>query len=172
MDAQYSQEKKLLIALENIKRLTSRAQNLDSVPHGEFVMMFVIQAMMKKEQTENAESCPGIMISKLSDLLQISRPTASQMISSLEEKGYILREMSRSDRRVIYIRLTGKGDKVFETLMTRYLGILNEIIERVGREEIDQLIHLCDRFQNAVNEVRPKLMSQLSMEEFPAMESL
>ncbi|MEC0170080.1 MarR family winged helix-turn-helix transcriptional regulator [Paenibacillus graminis] len=170
MDTQDSQERKLLIALENIKRLTTRPQLFASIPRAEFLTMFVINASMQKAEQEK-QSCPGVMISKLSELLQISRPTASQMISSMEEKGYTRRVMSTSDRRVIYICLTEKGQAVLQMNLARYSGVLNEIIEKVGRKEIDQLIFLCDRFQEVVNEVKPRLLDNLqSVEEHPVEE--
>jgi DNA-binding MarR family transcriptional regulator len=160
MNIQDSQEKQLLITLENIKRLTPRPQSSDAVPHGEFVTMFVLHAAMKKQEAEELEGGgkpPGLMVSKLSELLQVSRPTASQMVSTLEDKGYIERVMSATDRRVIYIWLTEKGQTAFGSRMDRYSDALSEIIEKVGREEIDQLILTCARLQEVVNEVRPRL---------------
>ncbi|MNO41031.1 Transcriptional repressor MprA [compost metagenome] len=172
MDTQDSQERKLLIALENIKRLTTRPQLFASIPRAEFLTMFVINASMKKAEEEK-EASPGVMVSKLSELLQISRPTASQMISSMEDKGYVERVMSTSDRRVIYIYLTEKGQTVLQINLARYSNILNEIIEKVGRKEIDQLIFLCDRFQEVVNEVKPRLLNDpQSVEEQPVVEQV
>lgn len=168
MNIQDSQERQLLITLENIKRLTPRPQTGEAVPHGEFVMMFVIHAAMKKQEAEEKEGgcpSPGLMVSRLSELLQVSRPTASQMVSTLEDKGYIERVMSATDRRVIYICLTDKGQAVFSSRMKRYSEALSEIIEKVGREEIDQLILTCTRLQEAVNEVRPRLMMLPSLEQ-------
>ncbi|MNY63892.1 hypothetical protein D3C86_2009190 [compost metagenome] len=79
--------------------------------------------------------------------------------------------MSTSDRRVIYICLTEKGQAVLQMNLARYSGVLNEIIEKVGRKEIDQLIFLCDRFQEVVNEVKPRLLDNLqSVEEHPVEE--
>jgi DNA-binding MarR family transcriptional regulator len=96
------------------------------------------------------------MVSRLSELLQISRPTASQTISALEEKGFIRRTVSPADRRAVYISLTGEGQAVFRERMARYSGILNEIINKVGREEVDQLLATCDRLRNVVEEVRQR----------------
>ncbi|MNO02255.1 hypothetical protein D3C81_2225950 [compost metagenome] len=57
--------------------------------------------------------------------------------------------------------------------LARYSNILNEIIEKVGRKEIDQLIFLCDRFQEVVNEVKPRLLNDpQSVEEQPVVEQV
>lgn len=155
MNVQEHQEEQLLKVFENIRSLTNRTNWNDPLPYGEFLMMFMIDVMMKKEGARpDTPDCRGIMVSRLSDLLQISRPTASQTISTLEEKGYIRRTTSASDRRAVYISLTGEGQAVFRERMARYSGILNEIIEKVGREDVDQLLATCDRLRNVVEEVR------------------
>ncbi|CAH1205899.1 hypothetical protein PAECIP111892_02795 [Paenibacillus auburnensis] len=171
MNTQDLQEEKLLIAFENIKRLATRTKWNDSIPHGEFLMMFVIHIMMKKERLEPvAPEYPGVMVSKLSELLQISRPTASQAVSSLEEKGYVARVMSETDRRVIYISLTEQGRLVFEQKMERYSCILSEIVDKVGREEVDQLIVTCERLRTVVDEVRQRFTAEQSAGELQAAE--
>ncbi|MNI96102.1 hypothetical protein D3C73_1544930 [compost metagenome] len=45
--------------------------------------------------------------------------------------------------------------------MTRYSSILNEIVDRVGREEVDQLIVTCERLRTVVDEVRLRLADEL-----------
>ncbi|QUL56470.1 MarR family transcriptional regulator [Paenibacillus tritici] len=165
MSIQDSRERQLLITLENIKRLSPRQQGMDSIPHGEFVTMFAIHAAMKQQEADEQEQggpCRGLMVSRLSELMQVSRPTASQMVSTLEEKGYIERIMSETDRRVIYICLSAKGQAVFGSRMDRYSDVLSEIIDKVGGEEIDQLISTCGRLLEAVNEVRPRMMGNPS----------
>lgn len=172
MNPQDSQEEKLLMAFENIKRLTTRTKWNDSIPHGEFLMMFVINVMMKKERMgPDDPEYPGVMVSKLSELLQISRPTASQAVNSLEEKGYVERFMSATDRRVIYIGLTSQGQAVFNQRMARYSCILNEIVDKVGREEVDQLIATCERLRTVVDEVRLRMAEDELIPEHEAAES-
>ncbi|KUP25728.1 MarR family transcriptional regulator [Paenibacillus sp. DMB5] len=157
MDSQNHQEEQLLKVLENIRSLTNRTNWNDPLPYGEFLMMFMINVMMKKEEARpDSPECRGIMVSRLSELLQISRPTASQTISALEDKGFIRRTVSPADRRAVYISLTGEGQAVFRERMARYSGILNEIINKVGREEVDQLLATCDRLRNVVEEVRQR----------------
>jgi DNA-binding MarR family transcriptional regulator len=157
MDTHDSQEQKLIIAFENIKRLAARPYSMDIVSYREFVMMYVINTVMKqKKLTEGNEEHRGVMISKLSDLLQISRPTATQMVNALEGKGYVERTTSDTDRRVVYICLSELGKQIYDKQLATYSGVMSEITQKVGKEEIDQLIFLCDRFQEAVHEVRSR----------------
>ncbi|MNB96937.1 Transcriptional repressor MprA [compost metagenome] len=173
MDTHDNQEQKLIIALENIKRLTARPYSIDVVSYREFVMMYVIHTVMKqKKATEGDNQHRGVMISKLSDLLQISRPTATQMANTLEEKGYVVRTTSDTDRRVVYICLSELGEQIYSRQMASYSGILSEITQKVGKEEIDQLIFLCDRFQEAVHEVRSRHFFPQSDEESLVIDSV
>lgn len=172
MDTQNSQEQKLIIAFENIKRLTARPSFKEAVSYREFVMMYVINNLMKRKKPSDGEEQQGVMISRLSDLLQISRPTATQMVNSLEEKGYVVRTTSETDRRVVYIGLTNKGEQVYDSQMATYSGILSEVTEKVGKKEIDQLIFLCDRFQEAVHEVRSRQLFNPSDEDPLVLDSV
>ncbi|OMD36396.1 MarR family winged helix-turn-helix transcriptional regulator [Paenibacillus odorifer] len=172
MDTQNSQEQKLIIAFENIKRLTARPSFKESVSYREFVMMYVINNLMKRKKPSDGEEQRGVMISRLSDLLQISRPTATQMVNSLEEKGYVVRTTSDTDRRVVYIALTNAGEQIYDSQMATYSGILSEVMEKVGKKEIDQLIFLCDRFQEAVHEVRSRQLFNSSDEDPLVLDSV
>ncbi|KTD84568.1 MarR family winged helix-turn-helix transcriptional regulator [Paenibacillus etheri] len=173
MDTQNSQEQKLIIAFENIKRLTSRPSSKEAISYREFMMMYVINNLMKRKKlSDEVEEQQGVMISRLSDLLQISRPTATQMVNSLEEKGYVVRTTSDTDRRVVYIGLTNKGEKIYDSQMATFSGILSEVTEKVGKKEIDQLIFLCDRFQEAVHEVRSRQLFTQSDEDPLVMDSV
>jgi DNA-binding MarR family transcriptional regulator len=172
MDTQNSQEQKLIIAFENIKRLTARSSLKEPLSYREFVMMYVINNLMKQKKASDGEEQQGVMISRLSDLLQISRPTATQMVNSMEEKGYVVRTTSDTDRRVVYIGLTNEGEQIYETQMAMYSGLLNEVTEKVGKKEIDQLIFLCDRFQEAVHEVRSRQLFNPSDEDPLVLDSV
>lgn len=171
MNPQDNQEEKLLMAFGNIKRLTTPTKWNASIPHGEFLMLLVINVMKKKERARpDATEFPGVMVSQLSELLQISRPTASQAVSSLEEKGYVERLMSETDRRVVYISLTEQGQSVFAQQMERYSSVLNEIVDKVGREAVDQLIATCARLRTVMDEVRLRLAEDELMPEDMAAE--
>lgn len=48
MNVQEHQEEQLLKVFENIRSLTNRTNWNDPLPYGEFLMMFMIDVMMKK----------------------------------------------------------------------------------------------------------------------------
>lgn len=59
MDTHDNQEQKLIIALENIKRLTARPYSIDVVSYREFVMMYVIHTVMKQRKPLKATNSTG-----------------------------------------------------------------------------------------------------------------
>lgn len=52
-------------------------------------------------------------MSDIAKRLQVTVGTLTTNMNGLEKKGYIVRERSDSDRRVVYITLTEKGKKAF-----------------------------------------------------------
>ena len=75
---------------------------------------------------------PEISQKELTYLLNMSKQAAAELISKLEKSGYITREPSEADRRVMTIKLTEKGatavmdtdDNAFEA--TKIFDCLND----------------------------------------------
>lgn len=63
--------------------------------------------------TENT-SCPDkkVYVSDIQSNLYITKPAVSQMLNTLEKKGYVIREIDKSDRRKIAVALTSEGQGV------------------------------------------------------------
>ncbi len=57
------------------------------------------EIMMLKMIKMNSFENEGVTISALSELIDISKPAVSQMINTLEDKGYVERITTKSDRR-------------------------------------------------------------------------
>lgn len=84
----------------------------------------------------------GIKISKISRKLQVAQPTITPMLRNLEKKGYIERIMDKSDRRVVLIRVTKAGKQAKEELMLNYQDHLEDLVNRMGKERILQMVSL------------------------------
>jgi DNA-binding MarR family transcriptional regulator len=55
-------------------------------------------------------------LGELADHEQISSPTVSRSISTLEERGWAQRKVSREDRRVVLAEITQQGEAVLQSL--------------------------------------------------------
>ena len=62
-----------------------------------------------------------------------------------EEKGYLSRSYFKKDRRVTYIELTELGKAVLEEEKQEYIRITQTIADQMETEELEHLIHSCNR---------------------------
>ncbi|MCA0754795.1 MarR family transcriptional regulator [Paenibacillus sp. N4] len=82
----------------------------------------------------------SMTVSELSKILQVTSPTVTQMINSLLASGHVNRSADPSDRRITEITLTDKGSRFAEKALERYHALFKGVIDRLGKEQSDQLI--------------------------------
>ncbi|MFL0267888.1 MarR family winged helix-turn-helix transcriptional regulator [Candidatus Clostridium radicumherbarum] len=75
----------------------------------------------------------------LSRLMNVKDSSAGRLIDRLERDGLIERERNDNDRRVIYISLTDKGDKLISDLIPFGTQFNDDLLE--GIDEKDLLIY-------------------------------
>lgn len=85
----------------------------------------------------------------LAEMLGVSKPMITAHITSLESKGYIIKEPSVQDKRVYYILQTEKAKELVESTKIIMNNQLKSMVDSMGQEEFDMLIHLVDK-ANAV----------------------
>ena len=151
-----NQGRQLLEAMSKSKRMHSMASSDVKIPRGEHVMLHVLYEFMKEQShiLEASEVPPGMKVSELSERLKISSPSVSQMVNGLEEKNYVERVTTKSDRRVVYIRLTEQGKSILEEVTQEFMTFMDEVVSRLGTNDTTQLIHLFNRLYNVINEIR------------------
>jgi DNA-binding MarR family transcriptional regulator len=96
----------------------------------------------------NVTEVPPISIGILARETQLSKPTLSIMLNRLEKNGYITRFPSETDRRVVFIKSTGK-DKHLEKLYVRIADMMSEIFYKgFSEKEIEQFESWLERILN------------------------
>ena len=105
--------------------------------------MHVIEAVGQEE--------PRNMSSVARDL-GVTVGTLTIAVNNLVKKGYVKRERSQKDRRVVLISLTGKGDKAFVHHKKFHEEMIHATIDDLSPEEtevwVGSLSHLRDFFRN------------------------
>ncbi|MDR2700619.1 MAG: winged helix DNA-binding protein [Nitrososphaerota archaeon] len=81
----------------------------------------------------------------------LSKSGVSKMLGTLEEKGYLVRELDKNNRRKIVITLTDKGCKAIEHLDRIVDDYLTEYINSVGEDYLKQLFTMLSHLED-VNE--------------------
>jgi DNA-binding MarR family transcriptional regulator len=88
------------------------------------------------------------------DLLCISRAAVSQMMGVMEQKGFIVRDINKSNRRKHLLTLTKKGNAVVEAQEQKVMELLAGIIEQFGEKETKQFIKLSGRFMDILEKIK------------------
>ena len=86
--------------------------------------------------------------SELADRERIKRPTATRLIGTLEESGYVTRTADIADRRSALIAITPEGRELMRTLRTRkdlYLAQRLRKLSAEDRETLDRAADLLER---------------------------
>lgn len=89
------------------------------------------------------------------DLCRRARMLKSQMnrtLQSMEEKGLILRRRSDTDRRQIFITLN-KASDLYHKQHEKILDVVNRIAEKLGPEQVNEIIELFTKIANTADEV-------------------
>lgn len=80
-----------------------------------------------------------VSISELADRLRISSPAVSQMIDKLSSDGYVRRESSHGDQRVVSVALTDGGREVLARSLDAFRSRVREVFAPLNDEETRQV---------------------------------
>lgn len=87
----------------------------------------------------------------IAELLGVSKPMIAAHISSLEEKGYIFKEESETDKRSFYVRPTGKARSLADKFEIEQTNILQKIENEIGQGEFDNLVALLQKVNDVLS---------------------
>lgn len=85
---------------------------------------------------------PGLSIKDISQLLGTTSSAATQIVTSLVEKGYVERKESSKDRRVIHVSLSPKGQTLVKTLKKEQLIIFTAMFQAFSDQELETYFNL------------------------------
>ncbi|HIT90431.1 MAG TPA: MarR family transcriptional regulator [Candidatus Merdenecus merdavium] len=117
-----------------------------TIPIGEWVVM---------EQIVEGCVCSSkhMKVSEIKTCIPLSKPAVSQILNSLEKKGYIIRNIDRTDRRKIAVTTTPEGTAILNETRTSYDEVLMEIVNQFGKEEMINLIEYLNRLVDIYEQV-------------------
>jgi DNA-binding MarR family transcriptional regulator len=87
------------------------------------------------------------------ETLAVSKAAVSQMLGSLEKRGYIQREIDLDNRRRIIITLTKKGKAAVDKAKKKMDTLISLIVTRFGEENSRNFVELLNRFVQVVDDV-------------------
>ncbi len=89
-----------------------------------------------------------VMPSDISNDMKISSARVAAMLNSLESKGYITRQMDKSDRRKILVDLTQEGKELAEKHSKAIAVHTAHMLETLGEHDALELVRIVKKLAN------------------------
>jgi DNA-binding MarR family transcriptional regulator len=84
----------------------------------------------------------GVKVSELSSRMHVTSPSITQLVTSLEERGLVVRAMDKEDRRSVNVSLTVKGNEITVRAEEHMRAMLTGLVEHLGQEKSLQLVEI------------------------------
>jgi MarR family transcriptional regulator, organic hydroperoxide resistance regulator len=98
------------------------------------------------------EQIGDLSLSELSERIRAQNSTVTGIIDRMEREGLVMRERSREDRRVVFIRLTTKGRKLAEDVPVEPWEIFRSALESLTASETRDLVKILGKVARRVRE--------------------
>ncbi|MBP2635161.1 MAG: transcriptional regulator, MarR family [Firmicutes bacterium] len=81
-----------------------------------------------------------ISVNLLTEILGVDKSTVSKSIDKLVNSGIVVRDTDPEDRRSVLLRLTDKGQAVFEEIEERAMAYFEEVVAALTGDKCEQII--------------------------------
>lgn len=117
--------------LNLIKKSLSSILKEYSLNHSQYLILVVLKySDLNKSKVISTE---------ISYLLGLEKHSITSLVDNLVKKGYVTRERSEKDRRVVFLNLTPTGKELIETVQPRTIDTI-AVFPEVANEEFDKII--------------------------------
>lgn len=93
----------------------------------------------------------------ISDRLSLAKGWVTDIIDNLEKKNLVIRIHNEDDRRVIKIRITDKGMKMYDEMRQFIKDTIKESLKGLNNDEIKSFENILNKINNKMNEEVEKL---------------
>lgn len=137
--------KKFVDAFESLTRLQKQNQTLMGIKKSEALVLLNIKYISQEKDCK-------ITVSQISKSLSIASPTATELVKSLTDKGYLERHVNENDKRIVEIIITNSGKKKINEISKYFDALFSGLVERLGKEQSELLIELLGKVNIYFNE--------------------
>lgn len=120
--------RKLYSSFDQFRRIMKGPPSFTNLKPSEMGLLFHI-----KNSTHAGPD--GVKVSDLSSHMHVTSPSITQLVTNLEERGFVVRTMDREDRRSVNVSITEKGREVTEKAEEHLMGTLEDLVEHLGQEK-------------------------------------
>ncbi len=94
-----------------------------------------------------------LCLNEISDKLNVTEGNITGIIDRLEREGYVYRERDKDDRRVIHIKLTPEGERIYNEAYPGHQRLIEELMSCLSEEEQKQLSYLLKKLRKGIEEI-------------------
>lgn len=120
----------ILAGFQCIKRQLGCQVRQSGLTHAQWIALSVIR--------ENE----GVGIKKIAQVLGVSSSAATQLVDELENNGFVIRETSRVDKRVLHISLSEKAQQELVRMTHEKVKAFSDFFSALDDEEFRQYVAL------------------------------
>ena len=96
------------------------------------------------------ETFDNLSLSSLSERIRAQNSTVTGIIDRMEREGLVRRERSTTDRRVVHIRLSDKGQKLARQIQVEPMEIFRDALESLTQADLRDLLRIMNKLQRHV----------------------
>ena len=101
------------------------------------------------------ESFQDLSLSSLSERIRAQNSTVTGIIDRMEREGLVRRERSTTDRRVVHIRLSDKGQKLARQIQVEPMEIFRDALGSLTQADLRDLLRIMNKLQRYVRSKVP-----------------
>ena len=110
--------------------LTSTLWNTRLVSTMSFNECHILGILLRHGEEEKPQTATGLIA-----LTHMLKSQMNKVLTTLENKGFIIRERAQSDRRLVYIRLTEAGRAAYIREHAHIDAVLRKVVEHIGESK-------------------------------------
>jgi MarR family 2-MHQ and catechol resistance regulon transcriptional repressor len=96
-------------------------------------------------------------LGKLGRELLVTKGNITPIVDHLERDGVVIRDRDQKDRRKMWVRLTSKGERFFEEIISAYEEEFVPLMNRLSQEELKQLSQLLKKMAEGISRDKKSL---------------
>lgn len=114
------------------------------------VMLLVKLARITRDNPQ------GLRVSELASAFHVTASGVTQLVTALEEKGYVSRSMDPDDRRAVRVSLTAEGWRLAESLKSAVDSIFTGLVEHLGHAKSRRLLAMLADVTRYFEQLEPR----------------
>jgi len=138
--------KKLFSSFERFSKLNWNQSPIPELKKSELFSLFSIKRLLDEKKS-------SVKVSDISNLLDVAPPTITQVVTSLEDKGYVERKLNKEDRRAVLVELTEKGEEAVNEAFGEIMKCFEGLVNCLGYDKSRELTELLSMVFNYFNDL-------------------